>query len=160
MPELRLQDFPLRKTLKGSGEDLLYLHPTWERRLKVLAYSPGADRVAVVFEYHSNDGRPWIDGALIFGDTRKLAAAHALLTRYSVPRITVDKRRLGESVEVWNRDEALLAAAAEGSIVKEGQPLIRLDLTAAATTSPRSGPAGRIFASSWGSASCSSSASL
>ncbi len=106
-----LKDIALKKTLRVRKKTLLFFDVTWTEGKRILAFAKAPDRIAVIVERIAKGGSRWIDGYLIWGNAAKLLRANDMLESYGVPSISIDDRRLEESITRWNQDPVLLEKA-------------------------------------------------
>ena len=117
-----LKDVALRKTLRVRKKTLLFFDVTWTEGKRILAFAKAPDRIAVIVERIAKGGSRWIDGYLIWGNAAKLLEANDMLESYGVPSISIDDRRLEESIPRWNQDPVLLEKA--GKLVQDDGTLV------------------------------------
>ena len=65
----------------------------------------------MIVERNTKTVRPWIGGHLIWGNAAKLLKANDMLEAHGIPRISIDDKRLEESIARWNHDPVLLEKA-------------------------------------------------
>ena len=117
-----LEDIPVRKTLRVRKKTLLFFDVTWTEGKKILAFAKARDRIAVIVERIAKDESRWIDGYLIWGNAAKLLKANDMLESYGIPNISIDDKRLEESITRWNHDPELLEKA--GKLVQDDGTLV------------------------------------
>ncbi len=106
-----LKDSPLRKTLRVQKNTLLFFGLTSTEGERILAFAKAPDRIAVIVERNTKTVSPWIDGHLIWGNAAKLLKANDMLEAHGIPNISIDDKRLEESITRWNHDPVLLEKA-------------------------------------------------
>ena len=111
MHETTLKDIRVRKTLRVRKKTLLFFGLTSTEGERILAFAKAPDRIAVIVERNTKTVRPWIGGHLIWGNAAKLLKANDMLEAHGIPRISIDDKRLEESIARWNHDPVLLEKA-------------------------------------------------
>ena len=117
-----LKDIPLSKTLRVRQKTLLFFGLTSTEGQKILAFAKAADRIAVIVERNTKTVRPWIDGHLIWGNAAKQLKANDMLEAHGIPSISMDAKRLEESITRWNHDPVLLEKA--DKLIKDDGTLV------------------------------------
>lgn len=124
MPTVIRKEIPVRKTLRTREGTLLYYGLTSTEGERILAFTKAPDRIAMIVEYFSRDGRRWLAGHLVWGNEARLLEAYQLLLSCRVTRMSVDRARLDASIARWNRDPELLEKARASKLLMEDGTLV------------------------------------